>query len=160
MNLREDKGYTYGANSVFRRYREAGFFLIVSNVRSDVTRESLDEVFGELSAVCESKPVSTKEWQEAKAGTLLGYPNEFEKISLVAGQFAEIPELGREVDWFTKWPSRVQGVTLEQTQAVAAKHCKRSDFDVVIAGDKKTVYPRLKELGYPLVSLDARGRRL
>lgn len=160
MNLREDKGYTYGANSVFRRYRQAGFFLIVSNVRSDVTRESLDEIFSELAQVCDSKKVSTEEWEQAVGGILLGYPNEFERISSVAQQFSDIPRLERGLDWFTQWPQKVQANTLEETQAAANRYCDRAQFDVVIAGDKAKVYPKLKDLGFPLVSLDARGRHL
>src|SRR6185295_7163997 len=44
LNLREDKGYTYGAGSVFYRFRKAGMFAVSSDVRTDVTRQSLDEV--------------------------------------------------------------------------------------------------------------------
>src|SRR5690606_7970044 len=74
MNLREDKGYTYGAGSVFRRYLRTGYFGVYSNVKSEVTGASIREIFSELSALCKDRPLTEKERSEAIEGLLLGYP--------------------------------------------------------------------------------------
>jgi zinc protease len=51
MNLREDKGYTYGAFSTFRRYKQAGYFGVLTNVKTETTGASVAEIFKELGAV-------------------------------------------------------------------------------------------------------------
>ncbi len=160
LNLREEKGYTYGAVSMFQRFRQAGFFGIFSDVRTDVTRASLDEVLKELSDVCGARPLSAAERDDAVSGSLLGYPASFESIGLVAGRFSQLPIHGRPLDWFTLWPSRVEAVTLGQANAAAKSYCQRSEFSIIVAGDKAKVQPTLDGLGFELVAVDARGRLL
>ncbi len=158
MNLREDKGYTYGASSFFRRHREAGFFLIVGSVRTDVTRASIDEVMKELEQVGSTRPITEQEWRRTIGGELLGYPNGFEQIGSVARRFGDIPRLGRPLDWFERWPARVEAVTLPQTNQVASTYGKPGDYDVVISGDEAKVLPTLEGVELAVVKLDPRGR--
>jgi zinc protease len=81
MNLREDKGYTYGAASVFRRYQKAGYFGVYTNVKSEATGASIAEIFSELSSICGQRPLAEKERNEAVEGLLLGYPMQFDEVS-------------------------------------------------------------------------------
>jgi zinc protease len=117
MNLREDKGYTYGARSEFRRYRQAGYFGVSTNVRTDVTRESLDEIFAELAGVCGDRPLTEAERKEAISGLLLGYPATFERVEHVAMRFASVPIYGRPADFWQTWPDRVEAVSAEEANA-------------------------------------------
>src|SRR5690606_16913329 len=88
LNLREDKGYTYGARSTFQRYKEIGYFELAASVKTDTTRASIDEMLKELSVACSSKPLTQQERDESVSGLLLGYPGRFERISSVGGAFA------------------------------------------------------------------------
>jgi len=160
LNLREDKGYTYGAVSLFQRYRQAGFFGIFSDVRSDVTRQSLDEVLRELSDICGSKPLAAQERDDSVGGLLLGYPATFESIELLGARFSQIPIYNRPLDWFERWPSRVAAVTLEQANQAAHSYCQKSDFSIVVAGDAAKVTPTLDGIGFELVKVDAKGQPL
>jgi len=160
LNLREDKGYTYGAASMFQRFRSAGFFAIVSDVRSDVTRASLDEILRELSDVCSTRPLVAQERDDSVSGLLLGNPSTFESIDLLGARFAQLAIYGRPLDWFELWPSRVAAVTLEQTNQVAQAYCQRSEFAIVVAGDAAKVAPTLDGIGFDLVQLDPRGELL
>jgi zinc protease len=160
LNLREDKGYTYGAVSLFQRYRQAGFFGIFSDVRSDVTRQSLDEILHELSNICGAKPLAAQERDDSVGGLLLGYPATFESIDLVGSRFAQIPIYNRPLDWFERWPSRVAAVTLEQANQAAHSYCQRSDYAMVVAGDAAKVVPTLDGIGFELVKVDPRGQPL
>ncbi len=157
LNLREDKGYTYGASSAFQRWREIGFFALVANVKSDTTRPSIDEMFKELQATCGAKPLTEKERSEAVDGLLLGFPGRFEHIGGVAGQLADLPIYGRPADWFEKWPSNVKAVTLAQANDVAKKYCDPKSYIVVLAGDLKKLRPSLEGLGMPIVVYNAEG---
>jgi zinc protease len=158
LNLREDKGYTYGAMSMFQRFRKTGMFGVFSDVRTDVTRASLDEVLRELGDVCGARPLTAEERDNSVNGLLLGYPGSFESIGLVALRFAQLPIYDRPLDWYERWPERVSAVTLEQVNALGSRYCDRSSFTLVVAGDKAKVAPTLEGIGYGWVELDARGR--
>lgn len=158
LNLREDKGYTYGAGSTFQRFRKSGFFTISSDVRTDVTRASLDEVLSELDGVCGGRPLSREERDSSVNGLLLGYPGTFESIGLVALRFAQLPIYDRPLDWYERWPERVAAVTLEQANEAGRSYCDRKGYSLVVAGDKAKVATTLEGIGFDLVELDARGR--
>jgi zinc protease len=158
LNLREDKGYTYGAGSAFQRFRKSGFFTISSDVRTDVTRASLDEILKELDQVCGARPISLEERDASVNGLLLGYPGTFESIGLVASRFAQLPIYDRPLDWYERWPERVSAVSLEQANAAGHRYCDRASYSLVVAGDKAKVVPTLEGIGFDRVELDARGR--
>jgi zinc protease len=158
LNLREDKGYTYGAGSTFQRFEKAGFFTVASDVRTDVTRESLNEILSELDQLCSTRPLTADERDASVSGLLLGYPSTFESIGLVAGRFAQLPIYDRPLDWYERWPERVAAVTLEQANETGRRYCDRASFSLIVAGDKAKVVPTLDGIGFERVELDARGR--
>ena len=158
LNLREDKGYTYGAGSAIQRFRKVGLFGIFSDVRTDVTRASLDEVLRELSEVCSSRPLTADERDASVNGLLLGFPSTFESINEVASRFGQLPVYGRPLDWYQHWPERTKAVSLEQANEVGKRYCDKSQFVLAVAGDKAKVLPTLEGIGYAPVEIDARGR--
>lgn len=160
LNLREDKGYTYGARSGFTRWKSAGFFSVGALVKAQNTKESVEEVFKELAAAGGARPVTPVELTEARGGLLLSFPGRFEHMGAVAGQITELPLYGREPDWYTRWPSRVEAVTPDAVAALAAKHAPAEPYLVVISGDRKTVEPTLAALNLPITVCDALGNRL
>ena len=160
LNLREDKGYTYGARSSFERWQEVGYFGLRASVKAETTRPSVDEMVKELAGVCGPRPITEKERNEAVEGLLLGLPGQFERVTGVAAQLASLPLYDRPVDWFKTWPDKVQGVGVAAANAVAKKHCDAKDFVVVVAGDKKSVLPSLESLGLPISTYDAQGHKL
>ncbi|MEB2313305.1 MAG: pitrilysin family protein [Sorangiineae bacterium] len=159
LNLREDKGYTYGASSTFLRWQEAGLFGVFANVKSEVTRASVEEVFRELTALCKDEPLTDRERDEAVSGLLLGFPGRFEHGDAIAGELANLPLYARPLDYLQRWPERVRAVTTAEMNAVAKKYCDPSGYVVVIAGDRKSVEPSLAPLGLPVVVYDAEGVR-
>jgi len=159
LNLREDKGYTYGASSVFQRFEKAGVFGVFSDVRTDVTRASLDEVLREFDQLCTARPLTAEERDASVSGLLLGYPSTFESIGLVASRYAQLPIYGRPLDWYERWPERISAITLEQANEAGHRYCDRSKFVLAVAGDKAKVAPTLEGLGFEWVELDARGQR-
>lgn len=160
MNLREDKGYTYGARSGFARGRETGMFSLSANVKSDTTKASLDEAFAELKGLCGKAPLTESERDKAAGGLLLGFPSRFENVSAVAGQLYAIPAYGWPNDWYSNWTERVKAVQLGAMDGVAKQYCNLDDYLVVVAGDWETVGPTLGEFGLPIVMYDHEGKRL
>lgn len=160
MNLREDKGYTYGARSGFARGRKTGMFSLRANVKSDTTQASLQETFNELESLCGTAPLTEAERDRAAGGLLLGFPSEFESVSSVAGQLYTLPVNGWPADWYSTWTERVKAVQLVAMDEVAKQYCNVDDYLVVVAGDWKTVGPTLKGFGWPIVMVDNEGKRL
>src|SRR5690606_22374521 len=118
LNLREDKGYTYGARSGFHRFKEVGYFTLSASVKSETTRASIDEMLKEISLVCSAKPVTEQERDEAVSGLLLGYPGQFGRVSSVGSSFAPLAIFDRPVDWYQKWPTTVENVSLQAANSV------------------------------------------
>ena len=160
LNLREDKGYTYGARSSFQRFRQVGYFALSAAVKSETTRASIDEMLKELTLACGEKPISAQERDESVGGLLLGYPGRFERIASVGANFATLAIYQRPADWFHTWPSNVERVTLEAANAIAKEYCNPDQFAIVLAGDRAKLEPTLTSLGRSLVHYDAQGTRL
>lgn len=160
LNLREEKGYTYGARSDFVRWRQAGFFWLAAKVKSETTRASVDEMLKEVRDVCASRPLSAKERGEAVNGMLLGFPSRFESVSGTAMQLAGARMEGRGADWFRTWFSSMEKVSVEQAQRSAKRYCDPDAYVVVVAGDRATVEPTLETLKRELSVYDALGNRL
>jgi zinc protease len=160
LNLREDKGYAYGASSSFSRFRKIGYFAISSSVKTDVTRPSIDEVLSEISALCSKRPIAPAERNEAVSGLLLGFPGRFETLGGMAQQFAGIVIYQRPVDWFDTWPAAVEAVDVQAANRVAQDNCDQNAYSIVLAGDRATIEPTLASLNRPLVLHDRQGKRL
>jgi len=147
LNLREDKGYTYGARSHFRRWRGVGTYSLAAQVKGDTTKASLDEMFKELAGIGGNKPLTTKEQSDAIEGLLLGFPSRFERLDSMAGQLAWLAHQEHPADWFLKYPQRLRAVTLETADTSAKRHAQRDAFAVIVAGD-------LGKIGASLATLD------
>jgi zinc protease len=158
MNLREEKGYTYGAFGAFRRYRQAGYYAIMSSVVSEATSASVSEILRELSDLCQDRPLTPGEHQEAVAGLLLGYPREFATVDTLGVKVASLPIYDRPADYLTSWPVKVGAVSLADARAAAAPYCAAKSYRIVIAGDREKSSPSFAELGMPVVPLDQDGR--
>jgi zinc protease len=91
MNLREDKGYTYGARTSFDFRRAAGPFVLNASVQSEVTVDAIVEALDEIHAIRGPRPVTAAELHAGRAGLTRGYPRNFEtaeQISRGAAQLA------------------------------------------------------------------------
>jgi zinc protease len=160
LNLREDKGYTYGARSEFVRWQNAGYWGLTARVRAQVTKESTREMLREIADSCGARPIGSAEREAAVQGLLLGFPGRFEGRVETALQMSELPLHDRPLDWYARWPARVEHVTLRDINAVAGKYCDPSELVLVVAGDAQTVTPALAALEWHAVAYDPHRRVL
>ncbi|MEZ4436886.1 MAG: pitrilysin family protein [bacterium] len=157
LNLREDKGYTYGARSYFSRWAQAGFFGMFAKVKAETTRASLDEMFKELDAVVGPNPIADRERDEAVGGFLLGFPGRFENMAGVAEQLATLVLDDREAEWLQQWPGKMESVELDAVREAAKSYGGKDAFRVVIAGDYAAHAASLDGLGLEIVRYDRQG---
>lgn len=158
LNLREDKGYTYGAYGYFRRFRGTGYYALSARVRTDATRASLNEMLRELQEVRGDRPITTEEYSAAQNGLRLGYVRRFESIAAISRTGTEIPLYNRPADWTRRWPESIGAVGPEAVRAVAQGLADPNGFNIVIAGDRSVVEPTLQDLGLPVFVFDSSGR--
>lgn len=143
MNLREDKGYTYGAYSSLDARRTAGTFRATAEVRTPVTGDSLKEFFYELGRI-RTEPVSEKEITDAKSYLTGVFPIRLETQEGVIDQLVQIKMFGLANDYLELYRSRVQAVTSEQIQEVAQKYVQPDSAALVIVGDGKQLSDQIK----------------
>ena len=158
MNLREDKGYTYGARSGFVFRRGAGPFSAGGDIQTAVTKEAIAEFMKELNDIRGGRPVTQKELDYNKQSIIRRYPSGFETIGAISGQLANLVTYGLPDTYFNEYISKVNAVTINDVDRVAKKYLDPSKMAIVIVGDRKVIEPGLKDLGYSITILDTEGK--
>ena len=146
MNLREDKGYTYGAGSFFWYFRGLGPFMAYAQVQSQFTTESLTEFEKEFKGITGAIPVTDEELEDTKQYITLRYPREFETISQVSGKLGEMVTYNLPNDYFNTYVSSIDAVTAKDVVEAAKKYITPNDMIYVIMGDVKTIEPGIMGL--------------
>ena len=158
MNLREEKGYTYGAYSNLDARRSAGTFRATAEVRSPVTGDSLKEFFYELERI-RSTPVSEKEIADAKSYLTGVFPIRLETQEGLTDQLVQIKMLNLPDDYLQTYRENVQAVTIEEIQRVAEKYVKPDEAALVIVGDGASVLEQIKPYCEDIEIYNTAGKR-
>ena len=159
LNLREDKGYTYGARGYFRRSLKGGVYSIYAKVKRDTTRPSIDELMTELSQVTSDKPITQLERDNAVGGLLKGYPSYFERVASVASQLTSLATQKRQPSALANFAKRIESIELKDALKSAQSHAQISDFVIVLAGDWSAIKKEIETLNMPIYFYTADGRR-
>jgi zinc protease len=162
MNLREDKGYSYGAESHFSFLKGPGPFEIGATVQTVVTKESLVEIMKELTDINGPRPVTDAELSFAKEGIILGFPGRFETTFGVAGQIGLLVVDDLPDDEFAHYQERVAAVTRADVDRVARDYVTPATMSILVVGDRARTEGLLKSLPFvPAVQqLDTDGSAL
>ncbi|WP_194944999.1 M16 family metallopeptidase [Shewanella sp. TC10] len=149
LNLREDKGYTYGARTGFSGNDLVGRFEASASVRSDVTAESVTEFINEINRF-QKEGMTEKELDFMRSSISQGKALDYETPYQKAG-FMRIIQRYQLADDFTEQQAEiVENITAAELNKLAAEQLKLSEMIMVIVGDKKAIYPKLEALGYPI----------
>jgi zinc protease len=158
MNLREDKGYTYGARSGFSFRRGAGPFSASAEVQTFSTKESVVEFMKELNGIRGAIPVTQKELDYNKQSLIRSFPSRFETVGAIGGGLANLIPYGLDESYFNQYIQKVNAITLDDISRVANKYLQPDKMAIVIVGDKKVIEAKLKEMnGLTITYLDADG---
>jgi zinc protease len=158
MNLREEKGYTYGAYTNLDARRTAGSFRATAEVRSPVTGASLKEFFYELERI-RNEPVSEKEINDAKSYLTGVFPIRLETQEGLIDQLVQIKMLSLSDNYLETYRDHVQAVTREQIQDVAQKYVRPDEAAVVIVGDGVEVIEQIKPYCENIEVFNTAGKR-
>lgn len=164
MNIREDKGYAYGARARFSYRKAGGSFAASSSVRSDATIDSLREILREIRSV-RAEGVTPEEIERERQGTLLSLPTRFSTADRVRRTYATLSFYGLPIDYYDGFVERLERLDAAALHRAAKTHLRDTDFRVLVVGDGATVRRPLRELAEAgelgkagFVELDGDGR--
>ena len=151
-NLRETHGYSYGASSSFSMRRGAGPFTAQAAVVTAKTDSAVIEFFHELRRV-RDEPIPAAELERAKRYVALGFPQNFETTSDVAGQLSSLVTYGLDPAYYDTYVDRVMAVTAADVARVAREYVRPDKAVVVVVGDRRTVEAGLRSTGIAPVEI-------
>ena len=145
MNLREEHGYTYGAQSFFQYRRGVGPFFAGGAIRTDVTAPATQELFKEIARIREEelKPEELQKAKDSFSKTLVGlFETNGQTASTVGQQFVfQLP-----AEYYRDLPAQIDKVTGAEALRVAKQYLHPEATVVVGVGDKAKIEPGLKQL--------------
>jgi zinc protease len=146
LNLREAKGYTYGASAGARTFRNGGSIVGGADVRNEVTGASIKEYLDEYRKLG-TELVPAEEMQMNKRYVAGGYLISNQMQRSVAGTLANNWLVGLPAEFLGQYVPMVQKVTAEQVREMGKKYFAPELQSIVIVGDNAAVSSQLKEYG-------------
>ncbi|MBK7707169.1 MAG: insulinase family protein [Acidobacteria bacterium] len=159
LNLREDKGYSYGVFAFPQHFSAGGTWIASGGVQTDKTKESVVEFMKELKNLAGEKPISEVELNGARLAKLRGYAQQFEAYGRISGQVIALwtdglpmTDLQRETDEFSK-------LKLADVNAIVQKYASVGGSSLLLVGDLSKIEAGIRELNLgEIVILDSEGK--
>jgi zinc protease len=162
MNLREDKGWTYGAGSLVWAAQGPRPFLIWSRgVQGDKTADAMAEIHAEVMGITGDAPPTEDELAKVIDQNTLTLPGRWETADAVGNSIADIVRYGLAEDYWSTYADQVRGQTLEEVSEAAIDLLHPDRIVWVVVGDRSVVEESIQALGYGEVQyLDADGKEV
>lgn len=164
MNIREAKGYAYGAGGGFSYTRAGSSFGVGGSIRADATAEAVREILLEMKKI-RAEDVKDTELAREKDGTILSLPASWATGGQVLGTYKNLVYYGLPLDYYKTYVPKVQAATIADVRKAATKHVQPEKAQLLVVGDAKTVLPKLQEVlaaemggKVEVVTLDADGK--
>lgn len=158
MNLREAKGYTYGAYSFFTAGTYPGPWLATTEVRNAVTDGSMHELMYEFKRIRDQK-VSEAELNDARRSIVAHFALSLEQPATLLNSWMTVVYYKLPQDYWDRYPEEVTKVGLETVQRAALKYIDLDHLQFVCVGDGKQIKDVLKKYG-PIEVYNADGKRV
>jgi zinc protease len=159
INLREDKGYTYGARSGFSANRLPGPFTASASVLGSATAASVVEFMNEITGY-RDQGITAAELQFTKDAIGQSEALDYETPGQKASLLQQIITYNLDRDFVRQQQALINNLNTERVNALARQHLPVEDMVLLVVGDKASTWDELAALGYPMVELDAEGNPL
>jgi len=153
MNLREDKHWSYGAQTLLIGAVGQRPFLVYAPVQTDKTKESLAEVAKELRGIRGDRPATDGELARVKNSETLRLPGSRETIAQVAASIEELVGYGLPDNYYDTYASKIREVSLGDTSRAASEVVEPDHMMWVVVGDRAKIETGVRELGLGEVKL-------
>ncbi len=158
LNLREDKGYTYGAYSLLRGYIESGFYSAAADVRSDVVLDAIGQTLKELERMRAEKP-DESEVALARAELVGGFVRRMETATAMGGLEMDRRLAQLEEDYYLNYIPALQQMTPATVLESSRRYFDPARVVITVVGDADQLLGPLQSLGAVTV-FDTRGGRI
>ncbi len=158
MNLREDKGWTYGARSSFNSDEYNGTYTFSSGIRADATDSALIETMKDIKNYA-STGITADELSFTKNAIGQRDALQYETGPQKAGFIGRILEYNLPGDFVQQQNRILSAMTKKEIDALAKKWLKTDKMNILLVGDKAKILPGLQKLGYDIVELDSDGNK-
>src|SRR5262249_36327501 len=147
LNLREDKGFTYGARTSFEFRRRPGPFVLQVSVQTSATARAIEESIGEIAGIRGPRPVTAEELSFGAAALTRGYARNFETPDQIARAVMQLALYDLPPDYYAQFVPRVEAVTREEVSRVMTRHTDPDQLTTLIVGDQDVIGSDLEKLG-------------
>lgn len=144
LNLREDKGYTYGASSRFTYYKNDAYFAVSTSVGKENTGNAVKEILKELNSIRNGAEI--KELEFAKSSTIRRFPSNFETNKQIASNLMLKYLFSLPDNYFNNFIEKIRSIPLENIKAAAENNIFPDEAVVLVVGDKNQVINQLENL--------------
>jgi len=156
LNLREDKGYSYGAFSGFNGNKDYGSFTAQAAVRTDTTGDSIVQFENEIRNYAESG-ISETEMAFTRRAIGQRDARSYETPAQKLGFLSQILIYDLADDFVDEQKEILAAIGREELSHLATQQLTMDDMIIVVVGDKQVILPELEELGYEIIELDEAG---
>ncbi len=146
LNLREEKGFTYGVRTWFDFRRLPGPFSLQTSVHTTSTADAVHECLSEIAAIRHDRPVTAEELGLAVAALTRGFARNFETAGQIARAAAQIARHGLPDDHYTTFVPCIRNVTPEAATDALFRHLHPDRLTTLIVGDMDAVDDSLRQL--------------
>jgi predicted Zn-dependent peptidase len=148
LNLRERRGFTYGARTAFDFRRLPGPFSLQVSVQTSATAEAIRESIGEIDAIRGARPITADELALGVAALTRGYARNFETADQIARSIMQLALYDLPDNYFAEFVPRIERVTPEEASRTLARHVDPRRLTTLVVGDVDVVGDDLRALGY------------
>ncbi len=153
QNIREQKGYTYGAYSALSGSQWPGVWSASASVRTPVTEPAAREFLNEFNRLQEQS-VPEAELAQAKRSLIGSFAGAMESPENLLDRTLVLVQNGLPLDYWDTYPARVAAVTAEDVQRVARKYLGKNRVQVLAVGERSQIEAGFKSFG-PIEIVDA-----
>ena len=156
MNLRETKGWSYGAGGGTGTAFDRVFYGVRAGVQSDRTADSIAEIRREIAEFTTTRGVQPNELERTISSNMRELPGRFETAGDVLAGLVSIVRYNRDENYYEQLASRYQNLTAAELDEVARANFLGDDLVYVVVGDREVVEPQLESLGLDVEVVEAR----
>ncbi|CAN5785158.1 hypothetical protein BH23GEM10_BH23GEM10_07410 [soil metagenome] len=143
QNLREDKGYTYGASSGFGYMPGSGPWSASASIQTQSTGAALAEFMNELRGMRE--PIPADEVDRARNFLAMRYPAGFQSVAGIAARIGEMSQYNLPADYFNRYVENVRAVTHADVERVAREYIDPDNVAIFIVGDRAVIEQQVRD---------------
>ena len=148
LNLREDKGLTYGARTAFEFRRLPGPFVLQVSVQTSGTARAIDEAIGEIAGIRGPRPATPGELALGIAALTRGYARSFETGEQIGRAAMQLALYNLPDDYYEQFVPRIEQVTSDDVSRVMERHLDPARLTTLVVGDLDVIGEELGRLGF------------